>query len=178
MRIPTIRLSVFLVLTAACVGQQTQQPGVSVGGAALHLNMERQEALKKLSLCCQTVPFGNAAVIVSDKRNVNRSFGVVYFDQGKVSGIAADRDTSFKPPSYQTALAFYRLVDGFAHGEPAQVTVYAYSLEGSNGTGKYVVMRFADGRRIQFQLVNPDPSEHVSQQVSVSECVGNCVDWH
>jgi hypothetical protein len=58
MRIATIRLSVFLVLTAACVGQQTQQPGVSVGGAALYLNMERQEALKKLSLCCQTVPFG------------------------------------------------------------------------------------------------------------------------
>ena len=95
----------------------------------------------------------------------------------RISGIAADSDTSFHPESYETALAFYRLVDGVTHGESAKVTVSTYSVEASNGTGKYVVLQFETGRRIRLQMVNPDPSQHVAQQVTVSECVGNCTDW-
>ena len=113
--------------------------------------MQKQEALKKLSVCCKTVPFGDAAVIISDKRNINRGFGMVYFDHGKVSGIAADKDTSFKPASYETASAFYQLVDEMSHGEPANVTVYAYSFIAFNGTGKYLVISFSNGRRIRFR---------------------------
>src|ERR1017187_8320287 len=100
MTITSVSLLVFLLVAPACVGQQLQQPWVSIGGESLRLNMDRQEALKKLSVCCQTVPLGDAAVIVSDKKDVNRSCGMVYFEQGKISGIAADSDTSFQPESY------------------------------------------------------------------------------
>src|ERR1022692_4093352 len=173
MKTAAMRLSV-LLLTTACVGQQPHEPGVSVGSEVLHLKMERQEALKKLSSCCKTVPFGNAAVIVTDKKDINRSFGVVYFEDGKVSGIAADKAWSPEPASYDTALAFYRLVEQSAHGSPSQVTLYTYSQELSNGTSKWVVMRFATGRRIRVEIMNPDPGLHIAPQVAVSECLGNC----
>ena len=178
MKTVAMTLSILLALTAVCVGQQLQQPGVSVGGEVLRLNIERQEALKRLSSCCKTVPFGNDAVIVTDKKDINQVFGTIYFEDGRVSGIAADKNWSPEPASYETALAFYRLVDQIAHGGPAKVTVSTYSQEATNATSKGVIMLFSTGRRIRIEIVNLDPGQHAGQQVTVSECVGNCVDWH
>lgn len=70
-----------------------------------------------------------------------------------------------------------------AYGGPqlkrAQVTVWANSLETTNATTKYLVMEFTEGRRIRFEIVNPKPGTQpeVAQQVALSECLGNCVDW-
>ena len=76
-----------------------------MGGEVLRLNIGRQEALKRLSSCCRTVPFGNDAVIVTDKKDINQGFGTVYFEDGKVSGIAADKNWSPEPVVLQVSNA-------------------------------------------------------------------------
>jgi hypothetical protein len=120
MKIESKGLAILLLLfTASYAGPQLQQPRMSLGGVGLELDMPKQEALKKLSLCCKPISLGDAAVIVTDKADINRGFGMVYFADSKVSGIAADTEWSPEPSSYETALAFYRLVDERTHGSPS-----------------------------------------------------------
>lgn len=52
---------------------------LSVGAEVLELDMGRQQALGKLYRCCRTISFGDNAVIVTEKNDVNRGLGVVYF---------------------------------------------------------------------------------------------------
>lgn len=176
MKSTAIRLSALLLLTAVFVGQQLQEPELSIGGEVLRLNMDKAEVLKKLSGCCNSTSFGATAAIVMPKENASSEElgGEVYFERGKLSGIAADRDWNPEPASHRTALALYRLVDKMAHGKPARMTIYAYSRDMSNGEMKSVVMQFADGRRIKIEIQDRDSGPH---QVIVSECVGACVDW-
>lgn len=172
----TIRLATLLLFTSSYAGPQLPQPGISLGRVGLQLDMAKQEALKKLSMCCKTISLGGAAVIVTDKADINRGLGTVYFADSKVSGIAADAGWSPEAASYETALALYRLVEERTHDSPARMTVYAYSRDMSSATNKYVVMQFADGRRIRIEIANRISAPNHTQVV-VSKCVGNCSDW-
>lgn len=169
-----MRFLVFVFCTAVSCWSQDRKAGISIGGQVLSLDMDRQEALKKLSLCCQSLPLGDAAVLVSDKKDINQDFGTVYFKNGKVTGIDANRDFNHEPDSYKMALAFYRLVDQIGHGGPARVLIYAGSREMTNGTDKQVNITFENGRSINIEIMNPDPGQKFTQQVSVSECLGVC----
>jgi len=102
---------------------------------------------------------------------------MLYFENDKLSGIASDRSWNAELASYDTALAFYRVIDERARGTTVQARVYAYGREGSNGGTKAVVLQFADGRRTKLEAMSLDPGSDINQQVTVSECVGNCSDW-
>jgi hypothetical protein len=169
----------FWLLAGFYAGSQLQQPRLSVGAEVLQLDMSKKEALSKLSACCKAIPLGSTAVIITEKNNINRGLGMVYFYGDKVDGIAADKDWSPEPASYETALAFYRLVDELTHGSPAKVTLYSSSREMSDGSGKAVTV-MQGARRIRIELSTADPSEKslAHQGVTVSECVGACTDWY
>jgi hypothetical protein len=179
MKAKAIVLPVFSLLAGLYAGSQLQQPGLSVGGVVLQLDMSKQEALETLSACCKAVPLGKAAVIITERNDVNRGLGMVYFYGDKVDGIAADRDWSSEPASYETALAFYRLVDEMTNGSPAKVTIYSSSREMSNGSGKAVtIMQGARRIRMELSVVHPSQKNLAHQGVAVSECVGACTDWY
>jgi len=178
------KLTTILFSAVLCWPQQ-QQPGISIGGQFLRLGIDKKEALAKISAHRKWIPLGDSAVLVlasdtNDDTNGADGFnGMLYFQSGKVSGIAADKDWITEPAGYETSLAFYRLVDGITHGSPSQVTVYTRNVDGTNGTSKSVVMRFTNGRLIKLGMITLDPghSNPFPQQVTVSECVGNCTDW-
>jgi hypothetical protein len=179
MKAKAILLPVFTLLGGLYAGSQLQQPALSVGGVLLQLDMSKQEALKGLSACCKAVPFGKAAVIITEKNDINRALGMLYFYGSKVEGMAADRDWSPEPASYETASAFYRLVDEMTNGSPAKVTLYSSSREMSNGSGKAVtIMQGARRIRMELQVVDPSVKNMAHQGVTVSECVGACTDWY
>jgi len=93
-------------LTSVLKGQQLQQPGLSIANEVLHLDDDRKGTLKKLDLCCSTIPLGKDAVVVSDKKDFNHILGTVYFETDKVSGIATDRKWSPELASYEVGLTF------------------------------------------------------------------------
>jgi hypothetical protein len=176
----TLALVGILFSTAALEfgSPQSEQRGTTVAGEMVQLRMNRQEAAKKFSLCCKTIPLGDNAIIVQNLKNSSHELGgMVYFDHDFVGGVAADRSWSSEAAPYETALAFYRLVDQRTHGTPTRATIYAYSREADNASIKYVVLQFPDGQRIRFEMTHLDPGADISQQVAVSECVGACVDW-
>jgi len=177
-----------LAITVAVASSQLQQPGTTVAGEMLHLDMGRQEALKQLAACCKIMPLGDNEIIVQNRKLVSHELGgAVYFEHAKVAGLAADRDFTTEESSYETGLTFYRLVDqmakskwtrgGVIGGAASTATIQAYSVEAANGSSKYVVVEFPDGRSIRLEIDHPDPGAEISQQTVVSECVGNCADW-
>jgi hypothetical protein len=177
----SVRMLALLIFTAILCWPQSAQPGTEIGGEMIRLGMNRERVSKILSGCCNPVPFGDGNIFVRAREGSSPVVfgGTVYFGRdGKVSGIAADRYWSPEQESSDPALAFYRLVDSISHGKPAQVTIYTRSLEFSNGTTKFVVIEFGDGRRVRFEIVNPDePGANLPQQMALSECLGNCADW-
>ena len=157
---------------------QVERSEMSVAGQALSLGMGKRDALQRFSTCCKVTPLGSDAVIVQNRKNSSDELGgMVYFQRDKVVGISADRDWSPDADSYKTALAFYRLVEKSSKDARSKATIYAYSLDGSNGEAKFVVVVFDDGRRVRLEIQNPDPGPNRHQQVAVSECIGNCSDW-
>lgn len=167
-----------LLLLTAFGNTQSAQPGTTVGGELLRLDMGRQEVLSRFSSCCVTTPLGSTQVIVQSKKSMSYELGgIVYFEHGKVSGLASDRSWSSGEAPYATALPLYRLVNERTHGTPTMARVYAYSRVASNASSKFVMIQFEDGRRIRLEMTHLDPGADVSQQTVISECVGNCADW-
>src|SRR2546423_1674891 len=84
----TIRFGFFVLLVPAFVlllfsrksSSQTAQSGLRVAGEALSVGMNRHEALRRLSSCCNITPLGANAVIVQNKTNTAQELGgMVYF---------------------------------------------------------------------------------------------------
>ena len=165
---------VFVFCTAVSCWSQEQKARISIGERVLSLDINREEALKRLGSCCECIPLGSVAVLVTDKKDVNQIFGTLYFKQGKVSGIDANRDFNHEPDAYKMALAFYRLVDQIGRGSPARALIYAGTREGTNASEKDVNISFENGRSINIEIINPDPGQKFMQQVSVNECLGIC----
>lgn len=155
-----------------------QQPRTTIAGETVQLDAGRRETVQRFSLCCKVIPFGENLIVQNKNLAAGRELGgMVYFENGKVSGLASDRSWSAEKAPYDTALAFYRLVEERSHGDLTKTTVYAHSREATNASSKYVMLQFADGRRIRLEITHLDSGADISQQVVVSECVGSCVDW-
>jgi hypothetical protein len=71
---------------------------------------------------------------------------MIYFLNGKVSGVASDRSWSADGSSYDIALALYRLVDARTHSEPAprdRVRIRTRSNEWQHKIYSLTVLRWA-----------------------------------
>jgi hypothetical protein len=179
------RLTILLLVATILCWPQAQQPGTEIAGEMIRLGMSKTAVLMALSNCCKPVPLGETELIVP-ARDISSGVlfgGKVYLERGKVTGIAPDRDWSAERASHDTALAFYDLFRKNGMAGPrvkyAEVKMWAYSVDMKNATAKYLVMQFAEGRSIRFEIVNPIPGTQpeAHQQVVLSECIGSCADW-
>src|SRR5947209_6803672 len=142
MKAVAMRISTLLLFITVLCSSQSQQPVISLGRALLHIGMDKQDALNKLSRCCKIVlmgslpSLGDSSAMVSNKDEINDIFGNVYFKNGKVTGVIAHKDWNSGPESYKAALALFRLVDGTSHEHPVQATIVALTREMTNASSK------------------------------------------
>lgn len=183
MKTLALRTVALVLIVSIFSSSQSQQPAISIDNVTLHLGMEKQDALKKLSFCCKTLmtsalpSLGDSTAMVSNKDDIYNFIGNVYFRNGKVVGVNATRDWSAEPESYKSALALFRLVDRTAHEHSVQATITALTREMTNGSGKSIVISLDNGRSITIELSTLDPGQKIAQQqqqVTVSECLGPC----
>jgi hypothetical protein len=86
----------------------------------IQLGMSRDAVLMALSDCCKPTPFGDTELLVP-ARDIGHGVlfgGRIYFEHGKVVGIAADRDWSTEQASHGPALSFYDWFRKMAQGGP------------------------------------------------------------
>lgn len=170
-----------LLLLASCFtgmsfSQESHWPSVNVG-------MERQEALKKIKLSgCDVTEVGiqgstDIAGILVPKEPKSDISGVVYFAGNKVVGIARDVSGSAAPEVYENGMVLYRLLADITHGEQRVAAIRTTTVEANNGTTRYIKVAFGEGKRVNVELSDPDPSSKRPQGVILSRCEGTCADW-
>lgn len=111
MRRILIRISALAIVIASLASSQPTQSAILIGAAALHLGMEKQDVLSKLSTCCKTallgalLSLGDTSLMVTNKSDVNDVYGNVYFRNGRVTGVLANRDWRPEPDAYKSAFS-------------------------------------------------------------------------
>jgi hypothetical protein len=175
-----------LVLFLVGVSQSQEREGAAPPLAAwppLRVGMEKQQALKQMSSCCQITEMriqgstDTAGIVLPKDASVGDISGVVYFRGNKVAGVARDVSGSAAAEVYGNGVALYRLLTDVTGGQPKTAMIRTTTVETTNSTTRYIKMSFEGGKRISIQVNSPDPGTSQVQSVVLSECEGTCADW-
>jgi hypothetical protein len=147
--------------------------------------MEKQEALRKMSSCCQKITeigiqgsTDTAGIVLPRDPRVGDISGAVYFRGNKVAGIARDVSGSAAPEVYENGMALYRLLTSVTRGQPTAAMIRMTTVEATNATTRYITLSFTNGKQVKIEVSNPDPGQkNLVQSVVLSECEGTCADW-
>lgn len=177
--------SIFVLFLAGVGRSQEREDAVPrlIAWPPLHVGMERQEALRKMSSCCQIREIGIqgsadiAGIVLPKDPAVGDISGIVYFRGNKVAGIARDLSGSAAPEVYENGIALYRLLASVTGGQPTAAAIRTTTVETANSTTRYIKLSFTGGRRVSIQVNSPDPGSKQVQSVVLSECEGTCADW-
>jgi hypothetical protein len=179
--------SILVLLLSGVSSSQEREQAIPplIAWPPLHVGMEKQEALRKMSSCCQKITeigiqgsTDTAGIVLPRDPRVGDISGAVYFRGNKVAGIARDVSGSAAPEVYENGMALYRLLTSVTRGQPTAAMIRMTTVEATNATTRYITLSFTNGKQVKIEVSNPDPGQkNLVQSVVLSECEGTCADW-
>lgn len=162
------------VLSIATVAAQQPSEKITIGGESFTAGMAQQEAMKKLERCC-SVTGGRDPRDTKAKsffiwdRGRTEILGEIWFRNAEVERVQRDGAFSEDPEVVSFALSLYRELSQRAHSGVATVILQMGTSEATNASSKVITFTFGDGQSIQMEIVAPDDSQKLRNQVGLKE---------